>query len=31
MAGGHSVMFYDPESFIAAMDRYVRPLVPVAR
>jgi len=29
MAGrGHGVLFDDPDSFIAAMDKYVRPLVP---
>jgi pimeloyl-ACP methyl ester carboxylesterase len=31
MTGGHSVMFDDPEAFIAEMDRYVRPLVPQQR
>jgi pimeloyl-ACP methyl ester carboxylesterase len=28
MAGGHGVLLDDPEAFIAAMDRYVRPLAP---
>jgi len=28
LAGGHGVLFADPDSFIAAMDKYVRPLVP---
>ena len=30
MSGGHGVLFDDPKSFIAAMDQYVRPLVPIA-